>query len=173
MGAVLVYQPLSRKGSYPYLHYYRVYRIRRCIPHPPPGRFSMVDISTVGIVPVPNTVGVGKTCRRELSEDLSVRYWHPLACRAIELGKPPPGVCGTHCCCRICTVCHSGRAALYLTQKLDIKNIFLAKRNKAIPMAHDGAYRESKKHQKLQKLETAGGSKRLKTKGPKQYIPKR
>ena len=35
--------------------------------------------------------------RRELSEDLSiVRYWHPLGCPAIELGKPRGGWCDMH-----------------------------------------------------------------------------
>ena len=63
--------------------------------HPPLGRFSMVDISTVGIVSVPKRSAL-KSSRRELSEYVSfgigsvlVRYWHPLGCRAVEFGKPP------------------------------------------------------------------------------------
>ena len=58
---------------------------------PPWADFSMVDISTVGTVPVPKTSAL-ETSRRELSEDVSiVRYGHPLGCRAIELGKLPQG----------------------------------------------------------------------------------
>ena len=52
----------------------------------------MGGMSTVGIV---LTVSVPErsleTSRRELSEDVIVRYWHPLGCRAIDLGKPPQG----------------------------------------------------------------------------------
>ena len=60
--------------------------------HTPLGRFSMVDISRAGIVSVPNKVGVGKTFRRELSEDGSiVRYWHPLWLSRNRARKTAPG----------------------------------------------------------------------------------
>ena len=55
------------------------------------GRFSMVDvISTVGIVPVPTKVGAGNISPRAFRRR-TVRYWHPLGCRGIDLGKPPQG----------------------------------------------------------------------------------
>ena len=36
-------------------------------------------------------VDVGKSRRLELFEAVSFGIWHPLGCRAIELGKPPQG----------------------------------------------------------------------------------
>ena len=54
--------------------------------HTPLGRFSMLDISTVGIVSVPKKVGVGNVSPRAFRRRI-VRYWHTLGCRAIELGK--------------------------------------------------------------------------------------
>ena len=58
-------------------------------------RFSMLDISTVGIVDA-KQVGVA-TSRRELFRRRTtiVRYWHPLGRRAIELGNPLQG-CDVH-----------------------------------------------------------------------------
>ena len=63
------------------------------------GRFSVVDISTaVGIVPpVPKKKGLcwKNLAERKLSDHVYIvrywHYWHPLGCRAIELGKPPQG----------------------------------------------------------------------------------
>ena len=65
--------------------------------HTPLGRFSMVDISTVGI----HSVGVKKVSVGNISQiafrrrsTSIVRYWHPLGCRrAIELGKTPHQGC--------------------------------------------------------------------------------
>ena len=67
--------------------------------HPPLGRFSVVDISTaVGIVPpVPKKKGLcwKNLAERKLSDHVYIvrywHYWHPLGCRAIELGKPHQG----------------------------------------------------------------------------------
>ena len=64
------------------------YRTIRCTPHTP-GPIFMVDISTVGIVSA-KTVGVGNISPRPWRKRI-VRYWHPLGCRAIGLGKPPQG----------------------------------------------------------------------------------
>ena len=50
----------------------------------------MLDVSTIGTVAVPKRSAL-KTSRRELSEDASFGIWHPLGCRAIELGKTPQG----------------------------------------------------------------------------------
>ena len=47
-----------------------LYGIRRCMSHTRLGRFSMLDVSTVGIVSVPNR-SVLETSRRELLEDVS------------------------------------------------------------------------------------------------------
>ena len=58
--------------------------------HVPLGRFSTVDISTVGIVSVPKNVGFGSISPKAFRRRM-VRYWHPLGCRAIELEKPPKG----------------------------------------------------------------------------------
>ena len=57
----------------------------------------MVDISTVGIVPVPKKVYVGTISPRAFRRRI-VRYWHwhPLGCRAIELSKTAQGVCDVH-----------------------------------------------------------------------------
>ena len=50
--------------------------------------FSMLDISTLGRVPVPKKRLALQTSGREPSEDVCiVRYWHLLGRRAIELGK--------------------------------------------------------------------------------------
>ena len=64
----------------------------------PPGPIfhaRYLDIFTVGmltVVSVPTRSGL-ETSPRELSEDVSfgigTGHWHPLGCRAIELGKPP------------------------------------------------------------------------------------
>ena len=76
---------LELHGSVPYT--------TASIYHTPLGRFSMLDISTaVGIVSVPKEIGVGNISPRAFRRRI-VRYWHPLGCRAIELGKPPQGVC--------------------------------------------------------------------------------
>ena len=48
----------------------------------------MVDIYTVGIGPVPKMVGGGNVSPGAFRRRV-VRYWHPLGCRAIELGRPP------------------------------------------------------------------------------------
>ena len=56
----------------------------------PLGGCSMVDISTVGVVPVPDKSAPEKS-RGELSERHRrvVRYWHPFGRRAIELRNRP------------------------------------------------------------------------------------
>ena len=59
--------------------------------HTPLGRFSMLDISTTGVLPVPENVGVGNVLPRAFRRR-SVRHWHSLG-RAFELGKSPHGVC--------------------------------------------------------------------------------
>ena len=66
------------------------------------GRFSMVDVSTaVGR----SSVGAKKalsleTFQRELSEDVrTVGQRHPLGCRAIDLGNPPPQGCAVYILC--------------------------------------------------------------------------
>ena len=48
----------------------------------------MLGISTGGVVSVPKKVGVGKISPSAFRRRI-VREWHPLGCRAIELGKPP------------------------------------------------------------------------------------
>ena len=79
----------------------RVYRLRRCISHyhtphvvyhtphvvyhTPLCRLSMVDTSSAAIVSVPKKVGVGNMPR--YFRRRNARYWRPLGCRAIELGK--------------------------------------------------------------------------------------
>ena len=50
------------------------------------------DIKTVSM---PKKVGVRNSSPRDFRSRI-VRYWHPLGCRAIELGKPAPGVYNTH-----------------------------------------------------------------------------
>ena len=70
-------------------------RIRRCIPPPHLGRFSMHDISTAGIVLI---VAVSKcsameASRRELSEDVSFGIGSLSVVEQSQLGKPPQGVC--------------------------------------------------------------------------------
>ena len=50
----------------------------------------MVDISTLGIVPVPK-MSASQTCRRELSEDVSFGIGTFLVVVQIEHGKPPQG----------------------------------------------------------------------------------
>ena len=67
---------------------------------PPPGRFSILDISTA-VVGLNNCSAGAKrsgleTSRRELSEDGSFGIGTLLGCRATELGTPSPGVCGVH-----------------------------------------------------------------------------
>ena len=58
------------------------------------GRFSMVDISTVGMVGI---VSVLKRSALDISRRAFrrrlVRYWHPLGSRSIRLGKLPQGGC--------------------------------------------------------------------------------
>ena len=59
--------------------------------------FSMLDISTLGRVPVPKKRLALQTSGREPSEDVCiVRYWHLLGRRAIELGKLAQGGGGWH-----------------------------------------------------------------------------
>ena len=70
-------------------------------------RFPMVDISTVGMVLVLKR-SAWEASRRELSEDLSFRDWHPHGCREVELGKSPHG-------CVTCTVLY-GKVGLRSTQ---------------------------------------------------------
>ena len=53
-------------------------------------RFSMLDISRVGIVPGAKNAGVGIMSRRAFRRRMA-RSWHPLGRRAIELGQPPQG----------------------------------------------------------------------------------
>ena len=60
-----------------------------CVHHSPPGWLSMLDVSEA------NKAGVGKIYQGAFGRRI-VRYWHPLGCRAIELGKAAPGVCGVH-----------------------------------------------------------------------------
>ena len=62
------------------------------IDHSALGRFSMLDISTVAIVPVPEIVGDGNILPRAFGRRI-VRHWHPLGCGAIELEKMPQGGC--------------------------------------------------------------------------------
>ena len=66
----------------------------------PLGHFSALDIFTVGILRTTEYIhSVMSTpkrsaleSRRELSENARiVRYWYPLGCRALELGKQPQG----------------------------------------------------------------------------------
>ena len=68
-------------------------RIGRCIT-PPLGRSSMVDISTVGIVPEPKRSAL-ETSRRELSEDVSFGIGTLLVVEQSSFEKPPEG-CDIH-----------------------------------------------------------------------------
>ena len=54
----------------------------------------MVDISTVGMLSVPKKkVGDGNTLPRAFRRRI-VRCWHPLGCRALEIGKTAREWCG-------------------------------------------------------------------------------
>ena len=82
-----------------------------CI-RPPWADFSMIDTSTVGKVSVARGSISLRAFRRRAD---SVRYWHPLGCQAIELGKPPQG-CVVHnfFVCVISTPVCAARTAVVL-----------------------------------------------------------
>ena len=74
------------------------YSIGRCTSHTPGPMFPcsiMLDISTSGIMPVPNT-SASQTSSRDLSEEVSFGIGNPLGSRSLELSKTAPGVCGIH-----------------------------------------------------------------------------
>ena len=60
--------------------------------HTPLRRFSVLDISTVGIVPVCQEGRVLETCRRELSEDRSFGIGTLLVAEQSTLENGPRGV---------------------------------------------------------------------------------
>ena len=60
--------------------------------HAPLGRLSLLDISTVGLVSGAKKIGVGNISPKAFERRI-IQYWHPLDCRAIELGKTAPGGC--------------------------------------------------------------------------------
>ena len=65
------------------------------ISHPPPSWadfFSMLDISTVRVVLVPEKSPLGNIPPRPFRIRV-IRYWRPLGCRVVALGKPPQGWC--------------------------------------------------------------------------------
>ena len=64
--------------------------------HTPLGRFSMLGISTVEIVPVPKSSAL-ETPRRELSKDVSFRIGTLLVVEQLGLAwKTVAGVCDIH-----------------------------------------------------------------------------
>ena len=65
-----------------------------CITHPPGPFFHDQHLHSWNSVDAKN-VGVGNISPRALRRRI-VRDWHPLGCRAIELGKPPRGRCDIH-----------------------------------------------------------------------------
>ena len=73
-GAIIPYTGASYDGVY----------------HTHLGEISLIDISTVESVPVPKMVGVRNISPRAFPRRI-VRCWHPLGCRAIELGNNAPG----------------------------------------------------------------------------------
>ena len=67
-----------------------VYPVKDSVHHPSLGGFSMVDVSTAGIVPVPTRSALERS-RRELSEDVSFGVGTLLAVEQSSLEKPPQG----------------------------------------------------------------------------------
>ena len=85
-----------------------LYGIRRCMSHTRLGRFSMLDVSTVGIVSVPNR-SVLETSRRELLEDVSFGVGTLLVVEQSSLDQPPQG--GVICTVVYGVLCCAGHAA--------------------------------------------------------------
>ena len=61
----------------------------------PLGRFSMLDMSAVGVVSVPKRLTLATSLADSFPKTVRIaRCWHPvLVCRATELGKTAPEGC--------------------------------------------------------------------------------